>query len=332
MTKRKAHLPGTKLRDDADPNAVLLREVEDLLGRQVNPAVAAHGGQISADRVDGHTVYLRMSGGCQGCASSSATLRQGVERMLRSALPQIREIVDVTDHAAGSNPFYAQDNGTSPVLNRPVPEDVIGWEEGHLTVDPDYLAPKLGITADALRTGLRIGDVKGVTEVGEGADSGKTRVILRTTTRAWAAEVLSDGSAREIPPPRETNAAVDREQDLTNRVRDYLAGLAPHKAPMAYGALARALGLWAPGSIRRITSALETTMREDAAAGRPFISARVVSRGGNGLPGRGFFDLARALERGHRDGESDRDFYAREVDTLEQALASDASPEPGAET
>jgi NFU1 iron-sulfur cluster scaffold homolog, mitochondrial len=306
--------------DDADPDSVLFREVEDLLDRQVNPAVAAHGGQISADRVESGTVYLRMSGGCQGCAASSATLREGVERMLRAALPQIREIVDVTDHAAGSNPFYARDDGPSPVLNRPVPEGVIDWDDGHIIVDPAYLAPKLGLTADALRLGLQLGDVTGVTERGEGADAGKTRVIMRTTTRAWAAEVLSDGTAREIPPPREAGAAVNRERELADRVRAYLVARAPSQAPVTYGALARALGLWAPGSVRKITRALETTMREDAAADRPFIAARAVSRGQGSLPGKGFFELARSLLRGPHDGESDQDFYYNECARLNQAL------------
>ena len=73
----------------SDPDADLLHAVEELLESQVNPGVAAHGGHISADRVVGGTVYLRMTGGCQGCAASSATLRQGVERILRAALPQI---------------------------------------------------------------------------------------------------------------------------------------------------------------------------------------------------------------------------------------------------
>ncbi|WJY22991.1 DUF6522 family protein [Fontisubflavum oceani] len=306
--------------DDADPDAVLFREVEDLLDRQVNPAVAAHGGQISADRVESGAVYLRMSGGCQGCAASSATLREGVERMLRAALPQIREIVDVTDHAAGSNPFYARDDGPSPVLNRPVPEGVIDWDDGHIIVDPAYLAPKLGLTEDALRLGLQLGDVTGVTERGEGADAGKTRVIMRTTTRAWAAEVLSDGTAREIPPPREAGAAVNRERELADRVRAYLVARAPNQAPVTYGALARALGLWAPGSVRKITRALETTMREDAAADRPFIAARAVSRGQGSLPGKGFFELARSLSRGPHNGESDQDFYDSECARLNQAL------------
>ncbi|MEM6859086.1 MAG: NifU family protein, partial [Pseudomonadota bacterium] len=96
---------------DNSPDTTLLSAIEDLLNQQVNPAVAAHGGQISVDRVEGGTVYLRMSGGCQGCAASSATLREGVERMLRAALPEIDKIVDVTDHAAGDTPFYARDDG-----------------------------------------------------------------------------------------------------------------------------------------------------------------------------------------------------------------------------
>ncbi len=308
---------GTDNTNNADPDAALLRRVEEVLERQVNPSIASHGGHIAAERVEGGTVYLRMSGGCQGCAASSATLRQGVEQMLRAALPQIREIVDVTDHAAGSNPFYAQDAGPSPVLNRPLPPGVIGWDDGEILVDPDYLAPRLGLTPQTLREGLQTGDVVGVTETGEGADAGKTRIVLRSTTRAWAAEVLSDGSAREIPPPREIGAAADRAQDLADRVRAHLEGLSADDAPVTYGALARSLGLWAPGSVGRVTRALEATMREDAAAGRAFTAARAISRAREGLPGKGFFDLAHALSRGPQDGESERDYHVREISRLD---------------
>jgi NFU1 iron-sulfur cluster scaffold homolog, mitochondrial len=267
-----------------------------------------------------------MSGGCQGCAASSATLRQGVERMLRAALPQIGEIVDVTDHAAGDNPFHARPDGPSPVLNRAVPEGVIGWEDGHVIVDPDFLAPRLGLTPETLREGLRNGEVVGVTEAGEGADAGKTRIVLRSASRAWAAEIDATGAAREIPPPRVIEAAAAREQDLPNRLRAHLEGLAEDEVPVAYGALARALGLWMPGSVGKVTRALEATMREDAAAGRPFIAARAVSRGRGTLPGRGFFDLARALSRGPRDGESEEEFHLRALRDLTRAAT------PGAET
>lgn len=312
---------GQHPRDDTTPDNALLAAVEDLLNQQVNPAVAAHGGQISVDRVEGGTVYLRMSGGCQGCAASSATLRDGVERMLRAALPQIDDIVDVTDHAAGETPFYARDDGASPMLHRPIPADVIGWEDGQIIVDPDYLAPKLGITPETLRAGLQRGDVVGVTETGEGTDSGKTRVILRTSTRAWAAEVDAAGAAREIPPPRVIEAAAMKEQDLSHRVRAHLETLGADDSTITYGALARALGLWTPGSIAKVTRALETTMREDAAADRPFIAARAVNRGRDKLPGKGYFDLARALSRGPHDSESEADHHARELHRSHMAIA-----------
>jgi Fe-S cluster biogenesis protein NfuA len=311
---------GQQTRDAPSPNQDLFAAVEALLNQQVNPAVAAHGGHISAVKVEEETVYLRMSGGCQGCAASAATLREGVERMLRAALPQIDKIVDVTDHAAGENPFYARDNGPSPVLNRPIPDGVIGWEDGQMIVDPNYLAPKLGITPETLRAGLRRGDVVGVTETGEGADSGRTRIILRTPTRAWAAEIDAQGAAREIPPPRVVEAASAKEKDLSDRVRAHLNGLAAKDVPITYGSLARALGLWAPGSVAKVTRALETTMREDAAADRPFIAARAVNRGRDKLPGKGYFDLARALSRGPQDGETEAEQHARELRRVQETL------------
>lgn len=305
-----------------DPDAALLEAVEELLDRQVNPAVSAHGGHISADRVEDGKVYLRMSGGCQGCAASAATLRQGVERMLRAALPRIDEIVDVTDHAAGSNPFYAETSGTSPILNRPIPGDVIEWQDGQVILDPEYLAPRLGLTPESLREGLRTGAVVGVTETGEGAEAGMTRIVLRSGTRAWAAEIDATGEAREIPPPRLIEATSSKEQTLSHRVRAHLQTLTDDQIPITYGALARALGLWTPGSVGKVTRALENTMRDDAAAGRPFIAARVVSRGRGGLPGKGFFDLAQELSRGPQDAQSEADFHARELRLLQDAQGS----------
>ena len=80
--------------------------VQDLLDREVNPAVDAHGGKIVLVKVaDGH-LYIEMTGGCQGCASSQLTLRQGFERMVRRAVPDVVEIIDVTDHLRGQMPYY----------------------------------------------------------------------------------------------------------------------------------------------------------------------------------------------------------------------------------
>lgn len=305
-----------------DQDSILLRAVESLLDKQVNPSVAAHGGHIAVERVEDGTVYLRMSGGCQGCPASSATLRQGVERMLRAALPEIQEIVDVTDHDEGRTPFYARDTGASPLLDRAVPPGVIDWQDGQIVVDPDYLAPRLGLTAGALRAGLRNGDVVGATETGLDEDKGKTRIVLRSPTRTWAAEIRADGTAREIPAPRQVSAAAQQEDGLAERVRAHLASLSGDPKLVTYGALARALGLWAPGSVRKVTRALETTMRQDARTDRPFIAARAVSRGAGRLPGKGFFDLAHALSRGPEPGESDNAFHARELGRITNAPRS----------
>ncbi|MCA1776956.1 MAG: DUF6522 family protein [Loktanella sp.] len=311
---------GADLGAVADPDTKLLTDVQDLLERQVNPAVAAHGGHIAVERVAEGTVYLRMSGGCQGCAASAATLREGVERMLRAALPQIGGIVDLTDHEAGSTPFYTREAGQSPVLNRPVPPGVIDWEDGHISIDPDYLAPRLGLTPQTLRDGMRSGDVVGVTETGEGDDAGKTRIVMHSPTRAWAAEIDVSGAAREIPPPRMIAASKTKADELAGRVRTHLEGLAAEDTPVTYGALARVLGFWMPGAVRRITQALEVTMREDAAADRPFIAARTASRASEGLPGKGFFDLATALSRGPAEGENEREFHKNEMRYLADYL------------
>lgn len=83
------------------------RRIEQILEEEINPAVASHGGYINLVDYREGVAYLEMGGGCQGCAMSKMTLRQGVERMLRAQIPEIREIQDVTDHAGGVNPYYA---------------------------------------------------------------------------------------------------------------------------------------------------------------------------------------------------------------------------------
>ena len=82
------------------------RQIRKILDEQINPSVAQHGGKVELVDVVNDTVYVRMSGGCQGCAASKVTLKQGVERTLLEELPDIVAVVDVTDHAAGDNPYY----------------------------------------------------------------------------------------------------------------------------------------------------------------------------------------------------------------------------------
>jgi Fe/S biogenesis protein NfuA len=80
--------------------------VQDVLDRQINPGIASHGGHIDLLDVRDGTAYIEMGGGCQGCAQVDVTLRQGVEVAVRAAVPEVVAIVDTTDHAAGTNPYY----------------------------------------------------------------------------------------------------------------------------------------------------------------------------------------------------------------------------------
>jgi Fe-S cluster biogenesis protein NfuA len=85
----------------------LYERVNDLFEQQVNPMVARHGGRVELIDVQDAVVMLRMGGGCQGCGMASVTLRQGIEGMLTEHIPEVKGIVDITDHASGNNPYFA---------------------------------------------------------------------------------------------------------------------------------------------------------------------------------------------------------------------------------
>ncbi|HET6950176.1 MAG TPA: NifU family protein [Acidimicrobiales bacterium] len=82
-------------------------KVRQLLDGQINPSLAMHGGFAALERVEDDVVYVTMGGGCQGCAVSAMTLREGIARSIREAIPEVREVIDTTDHALGENPYYA---------------------------------------------------------------------------------------------------------------------------------------------------------------------------------------------------------------------------------
>src|SRR6266568_4331671 len=90
----------------ADDDA-LYERVADLFEHQVNPMVARHGGRVELIDVQDAVVMLRLGGGCQGCGMADVTLRQGIEAMLHEHVPDVKGVVDITDHAAGSNPYFA---------------------------------------------------------------------------------------------------------------------------------------------------------------------------------------------------------------------------------
>ena len=108
--------PGLVLRNPNRPDPLsgkhleltgsVAEQVEQLLKEQINPALAAHGGFAELKGVDGDKVYVTMGGGCQGCAVSAMTLRDGIARSITEAIPEVAEVIDTTDHTAGENPFY----------------------------------------------------------------------------------------------------------------------------------------------------------------------------------------------------------------------------------
>jgi Fe/S biogenesis protein NfuA len=92
--------------DLGELTGTVAERVRTVLERQINPAVASHGGKAElVDVTDAGVVSLRLSGGCQGCGQAAATLRNGIEVALRQHIPEITEIHDVTYHAAGENPY-----------------------------------------------------------------------------------------------------------------------------------------------------------------------------------------------------------------------------------
>jgi Fe/S biogenesis protein NfuA len=80
--------------------------VAQVIEHQINPAIAAHGGQAELVAVEDSIAYVRLGGGCVGCGMATVTLSQGIEVAITDAVPEVRRVVDVTDHASGTNPYY----------------------------------------------------------------------------------------------------------------------------------------------------------------------------------------------------------------------------------
>jgi len=89
-----------------DLSGDVAQRVIQVLERQINPSIAAHGGRADLVAVEDDAAYLRLSGGCAGCGMAAVTLSQGIEVAIKESVPEIVKIVDVTDHAAGTNPYY----------------------------------------------------------------------------------------------------------------------------------------------------------------------------------------------------------------------------------
>ena len=93
-------------------------KVQHVLDTGVNPSVAMHGGSVSLKEVKEGVAYVVLGGGCQGCGMAGITLSQGIDVMIKDEVAEIHEVVDATNHAMGTNPFYQPARtGESPLAN-----------------------------------------------------------------------------------------------------------------------------------------------------------------------------------------------------------------------
>jgi Fe-S cluster biogenesis protein NfuA len=99
--------PGTRPAGSPPGAADLAEAARRVLGAEVNPAIAAHRGRVTVTGADRGWIRIRLEGGCQGCSLAEVTVRQGIEPLLRVRLPAMTGLVDVTDHEAGTGPFFS---------------------------------------------------------------------------------------------------------------------------------------------------------------------------------------------------------------------------------
>ncbi len=95
-------------------NDPVAQKIQKVLEEKINPGVASHGGSVSLIDVKDGRVFVQLGGGCQGCGMADVTLKSGIENMLKSEIPEVKEVLDTTDHAAGSNPYFRPGKGSPP--------------------------------------------------------------------------------------------------------------------------------------------------------------------------------------------------------------------------
>lgn len=92
-----------KISDDSP----LEDRINYILYNEINPGLAAHGGNVTLEELfEEDVAVLRFGGGCQGCGMVDVTLKNGVEKSLLEQIPQLREVRDVTDHTVTENAYY----------------------------------------------------------------------------------------------------------------------------------------------------------------------------------------------------------------------------------
>lgn len=89
-----------------DLSGTVEERVRQVLTEFINPSIAAHGGSAELIAVDEDVAYVRLGGGCVGCGMAAVTLSQGITVAITEAVPEVNKVVDQTDHASGTNPYY----------------------------------------------------------------------------------------------------------------------------------------------------------------------------------------------------------------------------------
>lgn len=89
-------------------DSIILKEaiIRRLFEEKVNPMLSMHGGSAKLVEVKDDKAYIEFSGGCQGCAGARMTLGRYLSNYIKQCVPSITEVIDVTDHEAGKNPYY----------------------------------------------------------------------------------------------------------------------------------------------------------------------------------------------------------------------------------
>jgi Fe/S biogenesis protein NfuA len=104
-----------------NPNPVwkdaVAQRIQELLDTKINSGLAGHGGFVALLEYKDEVAYIAFGGGCQGCGMVDVTLKHGVETMIREEIPEVKEIVDTTDHRAGENPYYSSREGAKSPLS-----------------------------------------------------------------------------------------------------------------------------------------------------------------------------------------------------------------------
>ncbi len=83
----------------------MIRKIDKMLDELIRPGLASHGGNIEIIDYDNDKLFIRLTGGCQGCSSSKMTLKEGVEKLVFKNFPEVQEVIDLTDHTSGKSPY-----------------------------------------------------------------------------------------------------------------------------------------------------------------------------------------------------------------------------------